>query len=464
MLLCGMLMSLAACRSDSVEDPGAATEKPAAAPTNRINIPAAVRSNLGITFARVERRQVSDMIRVPGRFELLPSATREYRMPLPGRVELRVGQFDAVEAGTTLYAIDSPDWRSLQREIEDTSAAIDIAEAQLASLDPIMEAHQLHEQGLREAVELWTERVRQLEELGAAGGGRAAELAEAQASLTAARASFGEVLEKDAELALRRAETQSALRASRSKLELLLNSAATILGVPRESMGVMARNQAAPMWKSTALIEIRAGAAGTVADLPTTNGAWAEQGEAVLVVVNPEAVRFRAVGLQSDLKRLRAGLPASITPPQGSDMGAEDSIPTELQIGLTADPERRTLDLFALPTRLTAWSRPGVSAFLEIALDRTAEPELAIPLSSVVRDGVTPIIFRRDPANGDRVIRMEADLGLDDGRWIVVNSGVKQGDEIVLEGAFQLLLASSGSTPKGGHFHSDGTFHEGGHE
>ena len=55
-----------------------------AAPTNRIDVPASVRQNLGITFAKVERRRVASTIRVPGRFELLPSARREYRATLPG--------------------------------------------------------------------------------------------------------------------------------------------------------------------------------------------------------------------------------------------------------------------------------------------------------------------------------------------------------------------------------------------
>ncbi|MEY2712060.1 MAG: hypothetical protein RL005_282, partial [Planctomycetota bacterium] len=43
----------------------------------------------------------------------------------------------------------------------------------------------------------------------------------------------------------------------------------------------------------------------------------------------------------------------------------------------------------------------------------------------------------------------------------VVRSGVREGDEVVLEGAYQLMLATSGSAPRGGHFHADGTFHEG---
>ena len=76
-----------------------------------------------------------------------------------------------------------------------------------------------------------------------------------------------------------------------------------------------------------------------------------------------------------------------------------------------------------------------------------------------MRDGNKAIVFRRDPKSPDKAIRLEADLGVDDGRWVVVLSGVREGDEIVLAGNYQLMLATSGSAPKGGHFHSDGTFH-----
>ena len=52
---------------------------------------------------------------------------------------------------------------------------------------------------------------------------------------------------------------------------------------------------------------------------------------------------------------------------------------------------------------------------------------------------------RRDPANPDKAIRIEADLGVDDGRWIVIKSGVAEGNEVVLEGVYQLMVATSGS-------------------
>ena len=75
----------------------------AGAPTNRIDIPATVRRNLGITFAQVEVRRVAQTIRVPGAFELQPLARHEYRMALPGRVELLVDQYEPVERGQPLF-------------------------------------------------------------------------------------------------------------------------------------------------------------------------------------------------------------------------------------------------------------------------------------------------------------------------------------------------------------------------
>jgi hypothetical protein len=68
-------------------------------------------------------------------------------------------------------------------------------------------------------------------------------------------------------------------------------------------------------------------------------------------------------------------------------------------------------------------------------------------------------LFRRNPKDKDQVIRIEADLGVDDGRWIEVKSGLVDGDEVVLDGAYELMLASSATAAKGGHFHADGTWH-----
>ena len=187
----------------------------------------------------------------------------------------------------------------------------------------------------------------------------------------------------------------------------------------------------------------------------------------MLTVVQPDRLRFHAQGLQSDLGVLQDGLAARIVPPTptraGRAIDLQDTMSGRMRCGLTGDPDERTIDVYVTPGELSDWARPGVSAQLEIIMDETAESMLAIPLAAVQRDGITPVIFRRDPKDPNVAVRLDADLGPDDGRWVGVLSGLRDGDEVVLDGAFQLMLATSGSMQKGGHFHSDGMFHEGEH-
>ena len=93
-----IVLLLQACNSDLNDQPVVPDTTHASMPSNLIAIPAAVRSNLGITFATVERRKIQDTLRVPGTFEYLPSAKREYRTMLVGRVELLVDQFELLVA------------------------------------------------------------------------------------------------------------------------------------------------------------------------------------------------------------------------------------------------------------------------------------------------------------------------------------------------------------------------------
>jgi multidrug efflux pump subunit AcrA (membrane-fusion protein) len=371
-------------------------------------------------------------MRLPGRFELLPTAEREYRAPVGGRIELLVAQYQRVEAGTPLFRIESPAWRALVEEIAAT-------EARVASMGPIREAHRVHEKSLADKVALWESRLKQLEELRAAGGGSASQFTEARATLNATQADLAEVMEKDALLEADEQEARAKLRALDARRTALL-AGAGCSGAEEGALTVCAL------------------AAGVVDHLHVSQGGLADESSEVLSVVQPEQVRFRARALQGDLAKLRDGLPARIVPPSTDAAVALDPIDGALLVASTADPDGRTIDLIVTPGSVAAWTRSGVAASLEITLEGGGD-ELAIPLAAVVRDGASPIIFRRDPKDPDKVIRLEADLGTDDGRWVEIRSGVREGDEIVLAGNYQLMLATSGSAPKGGHFHSDGTFH-----
>lgn len=472
-----LAVPLASCERGS-QDAGAAHaegdghdhgEEQATSNPNVVAIPAAVRSNLGISFIEVERRRIEQTLRVPGRFEYLPTARREYRTAVPGRVELLVEQFERVEAGQPLYRLDSPAWRETQQLLADATAQIERLEARLDTFEPLFAAHQQHEDSLHESVSVWNERVEQLQSLREAGGGRVDELAQARASLASTRAKLAEVMEKKAQLTADRQQTQADLRAARARLDYLLDGASAIVSHSRSRLAEVAETAHGPEpgWATITMIDVAASEAGIVEMLGLTNGSWADEKTPVLTVVQPDRLRFRASGLQSDLGVLRDGLLARIVPPTPTAIGravpVTESMTGTLSLGLAGDPNDRTLEVFIVPDELLPWARPGVSAQLEIVTDTTAEPELAIPLAAVQRDGLTPVIFRRSPQNPNEAIRMEANLGKDDGRWVALLSGVRDGDEVVLDGAFQLMLATSGSIQKGGHFHSDGTFHDGEH-
>ncbi|MBX3464538.1 MAG: HlyD family efflux transporter periplasmic adaptor subunit [Planctomycetes bacterium] len=420
-------------------------------PTNRIAVPESVRQNLGIGFQHVERRRVAATLRLPGHFELLPQARREHRTPMAGRVTIAVQPLQRVAPGDLLGTLDAPEWRRTQRELGEIATERRVVAARIASMQPLLAAHKAHEQSLREAERVMQERIQSLEDTRQSVGGQAQAISEAKVQMAQVRAQAAEAAEKHTLTEAALAELEANQEALQARTHLVLAGAAAMLGVEPSVL--------AGRWPSIDAVELRATAAGLVDGLQVASGGWVDAHALVLTVTDLDQVRFRARALQSDLPRLAPGLACTIHP-ASADATTGARLTGELQLGVEADPIQRTLDVFVQPSATAAFARPGVAAFLEIETAVAAEAELAIPLAAVMQDGLERVFFRRDPADPDRVIRVTADLGVDDGRWVEVRSGLVDGDEVVTAGAYALMLASSGSAPKGGHFHADGTWHE----
>lgn len=435
-LLAAAAAILAGCGRDASPPPAPAPAAPTApAATNRIDIPESVRRNLGITFARVAPRAVEQTLRVPGRFELLPTARREYRSPVEGTVEVLVAQHQRVEVGTPLFRVRSPELLQLAEDIA-------AAKARLDACEPIARAHRAHRDSLLGQARLWEDRVTQLERIRDAGGGGASQIASARAELGSVQIALAEVAAEEAELESVRRVAESALHSLEARRALLLGGTGCAPGAD----------------PADAAIVICAGAPGQVDQVPATQGGRVERLSMVLSVVDPGMLRFRAKAMQADLGRIRDGMRGRIVPAPGArDPG--EAVAGLVVVAPMANADDRTIELLVAPESAGAWARAGMAGSLELAFEGAVE-ELAIPLSAVVRDGATPLVFRRDPSNPDRAIRLEADLGPSDGQWIAILSGVREGDEVVVAGSQQLMLAMSGTASKGGHFHPDGTFHE----
>lgn len=410
----GLIIALSSCKHDHEhhKDNANSQEDPASEvtiPTNSIDIPLTVQNNLGITFAKVERRIVEKNIRIPGAFELEPLAKKEYRMALSGDLEFLVKQYDVVNEGTPLFRVRSLKYLELKQ-------AVAIAQASFTQINS----------------RLTTARIRQNK------------LAEANIK----RADLNEqIANLEAELLTAKIKVTSAERYLR-KIEEMLSGKQKI-------------NSA----NSGDWIQIVSKRKGVVENLALSDGGYAQEGDLILSIVDPTMIRFRAVSMQSDTLHWQNGQTVKITPPQSDKLNINHSIPSKLQIGVIANPTTRTMDILAVPDKeITAkytWARPGVTGFLEITQNSTEYIVLAIPTSAVVKDGITHVFFKRDPQDPDKAIRVEADMGISDGRWVEIMSELGPNDEVVLNGAYELKLASSqsGLSQKGGHFHADGTFH-----
>lgn len=427
--------------SDLTTTPVPVESREAVSSPGRVDIPPTVRQNLGITFARAEYRQVASTIRAPGRFELLPTARHEMRAPFGGRVELLVNQYDRVEAGQLVARVSSPEWHRLQLELEEDGAEVTKARAELT----------IAEQTLIEG----RSRVSLLEQRSARLQAAEVRRTELESELAAATTALPRL---EAEVAARRA----ALNAAEHHLPLAEAAAASQLGITRAQLleEVETPGGRQPRWQTMALVEVRAADDGIVESIAVSDGGQVDALGAILTTIDTRRIRFRAVALQSDIFRLRDGLPAVITAPTDRGDGMPEPISGTLRISPDADPDERTIDLIVSADRWADWARPGVSAFVEIPSGDAAR-ELAIPAAAVIQDGLSKVFFRRDRRNPDVAIRTEADLGTGDGRWVIVNSGLAENDEVVLHGIYELKLATSrqGGSMQGGHFHADGTWH-----
>ncbi|MEE9312707.1 MAG: HlyD family efflux transporter periplasmic adaptor subunit [Planctomycetota bacterium] len=498
--LAAIVVVLAGCVNDDapVEAPKGAAGGETEKKTNRIDLPANVRQNLGIRFAKVEKRIVSKTIRLPGTFELPPESGRVYTTRLTGQVEILVDQYADVKVGQPLYKLTALDWPEAREEILDMSMAVaqaKLAETQAnakanafndlaiienqnqtrAGFSSQIESINVHLSDLKAEKTLAGARVVQLENLLKKGAGKAADLASARSELAATTSAIsGEqkgileikqsakvfeatVLARALEAKNLQQDTESTI--AHRKLQEMAFTAH--LRTAEMKFGLAENSLNADNWQTIEAGIVTAVEAGTVTNIHVTKGQWVDAQASILTIKDLTKLRFRAHALQGDLGLIKNKLQATIVPPVGSSLELELPVTGETLIAPESDPEGRISEILVINLEgNAAWARNGIRAEVEIVYESTAKAYLAIPVRALVRDGLDLVYFVRDPKDKNKVIREKAmALGPTDGVWQVLYGGIGPESEVVVEGAYELKL--SNEAPKGGHFHSDGTFHAG---
>ncbi len=409
---------------------------------NRLTINQQIRNNLGIVFAKAENRSVATTVRLPGQFELQPTAYSSYSAALAGEVDLKVAQYDTVKKGDLLFKIKSPEWRRMQHELNEAYNAIKVKDAQDVLLQ---NKFKVAESKLK-----FNEK-------------RAKVLSEAKVRNSTLE---NDLLDTSNNIKVLKAEAkllQQELKALKDHYQIMVHTASVLVGLPDAELIKVKNNK--PAWASLDEVSIYAKNDGIIDKVETTDGGWVETGALVVSSVEPTKIRFRASALQSDLNKFKNGMQAKVVTSLKTDKEFESSVSGKIIIGFEGDAQQRTFPIFFMPDEVKN-NQAGLAGYLEIYLDKT-DDTLAIPVQAVVRDGLHDVFFRRNPKNSDEVLRVVADLGKSDGRWVEVESGIKAGDEVVVSGAYELKLATASATSskkkEKGHFHADGKWCDGNH-
>ncbi len=463
-------------------------------PTNRIHVPAEVVANLGITFRQAESGRLEIRMEVPGRLEVPEERRWMLRAPARGRMRIAKERWSEVRAGERIGELISDELRAVQDALFAARNALLDAERESEQFGEALGPRRALAETLTRAVDEARARVRESETVAAqARGLRAAArrrladverlrdegaisgreyLAAQKDSLEAEAAALdAERRVQEGPIALRELEQRAAvaradvgtsdkvretlhnrLEASRLAYRHKLRELAALTGL---SDAELSKEGA---WASLESITLISPADGVLVELHTADGEWVEATAVLAEVVDTSVLVFRGEVPEGDLARLQPGAPVRVVSPVGAFRDVDTTLRGPLPV---ADATTRTVRVQARVPNGERRLPRGVSAIARVLVDRGEHEEVLVPADCLVQDQLEFILFRRDPSNAEYVIRTPVAVGRRTRERVEVLSGVGAGDELVADGIHQLKQTGIGRPSAKGHFHADGTWHEG---
>ena len=201
-------------------------------------------------------------------------------------------------------------------------------------------------------------------------------------------------------------------------------------------------------------VELRAPISGTIVEIKGTVGEFVQPDEAIFIVVNTTRVFIEAKVPEADTERLAASMGALYETPGAP--GVYHNITAEnggrfVFLGPRVDPRTRTVPLVYEVPNPDGTLRLGmaVNVYAQTAL---AENALAIPNSALVDEDGHSIAYVQ--VSGETFEKRDLELGIHDGGFVEVLSGLNEGERVVTKGAYSIRLASVSSViPAHGHGH-----------
>lgn len=400
---------------------------------------------IGLLMEQAERRSMIQRLQVPGEIEVPQGSMAVVGAPLAGRLSPpesgvlpRIG--DRVKKGQVLGFLVPP---------ISTSDAAQIAanEAQLAanklSLDTLemgllirefdVQARAVQiEQALQQSnarLDFARQALTRIEGLREKDLGTAADLAAAR---------------RDVELALREREGSQSLKASFAQSKERL----TALRASRASASESDSPDASLRFPLVAPID------GEIVEAAHVAGEYIESQGAVYRIIEPSRVWIAAHVSEFDFAGLGdepgALLKFAAYPDQTFDvLGAMEG--RVVNVGRVVDPETRTIALRYEAANPDGFLRAGMFADVFIETQRTLDA-VTVPEEAIVMHDGRPVAFVL--LDGETFQKRDLELGIRDGRFVEVRSGIDEGERVATKGAYLVKLASASPASFGeGHAH-----------
>jgi len=228
----------------------------------------------------------------------------------------------------------------------------------------------------------------------------------------------GELQRRESELAIASAE----MRAYRDQLRVLGMSAAAIAELAKSG----SINSHSPVYSSIS---------GTVVERNVAQGQVVQPADALYTVADLSRVWVVAEVPEQQAAQVAEGQSVDIEVPSLANGAGRQNITGRLiYVGRTVNPQSRTVLVRTELDNREGRLKPAMLASMLIA-GKPVE-QLVVPASAVVRDGNDELVYVQMPDSQYRLTRVK--LGAESDGMRVVQSGVKAGDRIVVEGAFHL--------------------------
>ena len=176
---------------------------------------------------------------------------------------------------------------------------------------------------------------------------------------------------------------------------------------------------------------IRAPISGIISKRFLDRGAFVSKTTPIVRIVAMDTVKAVVQVVESELAQLKAGAIADIH---------VDAYPEEVfqgavvRISPTVDPESRTADVDIRIDNRDNRLKPGMFARVSLVTQRR-DGVLLLPRDSVLRESIPTRVFVLDSG---RASLREVSLGLEGDRYLEVLSGLREGDEVIVAGQYEL--------------------------